>query len=81
MATLQGKRVYRIPVLGPGRVEPLDPILTGDYGRLRTVARAPDGSLWITTSNRDGRGDPVAADDRIIRVALNITRTEIIREP
>jgi glucose/arabinose dehydrogenase len=70
LATLQGKRVYRIPVLGPGRVAELDPILTGDYGRLRTVAVAPDGSLWITTSNRDGRGDPVAADDRIVRVAL-----------
>ena len=70
MATLQGKRVYRIPVLGPGRVTTLEPILTGDYGRLRTVVRAPDGALWITTSNRDGRGDPVADDDRIIRVAL-----------
>jgi glucose/arabinose dehydrogenase len=71
MATLQGKRVYRIPVLGPGRVTTLEPILTSDYGRLRTVVRAPDGALWITTSNRDGRGDPVADDDRIIRVPLN----------
>jgi aldose sugar dehydrogenase len=70
MATLQGKRVYRIPVLGPGRVTTLTPILTGDYGRLRTVARAPDGSLWISTSNRDGRGEPVTADDRIVRVTL-----------
>jgi glucose/arabinose dehydrogenase len=70
MATLQGKRVYRIPVLGPGRVSTLEPILTNDYGRLRTVVRAPDGSLWITTSNRDGRGAPAATDDRIIRVPL-----------
>jgi glucose/arabinose dehydrogenase len=68
-AALQGERVYRIPMLGPGRVTQLDPILTGDFGRLRTVAPAPDGSLWVTTSNRDGRGDPTAADDRIIRVA------------
>jgi glucose/arabinose dehydrogenase len=70
MATLQGKRVYRIPVLGPGRVSTLAPILTGDYGRLRTIVRAPDGALWVTTSNRDGRGSPVAADDRIIKVDL-----------
>jgi glucose/arabinose dehydrogenase len=70
MATLQGKRVYRIPVLGPGRVTTLEPILTGDFGRLRTVVGAPDGSLWITTSNKDGRGSPVAADDRVIRVPL-----------
>jgi glucose/arabinose dehydrogenase len=40
------------------------------FGRIRTVATAPDGSLWITTSNRDGRGDPTRADDRVIRITL-----------
>jgi glucose/arabinose dehydrogenase len=41
-----------------------------DFGRIRTVAKAPDGSLWITTSNRDGRGSPAAKDDRVIRITL-----------
>jgi glucose/arabinose dehydrogenase len=38
------------------------------YGRLRTVVAAPDGALWLTTSNRDGHGTPVPADERVLRI-------------
>jgi len=34
------------------------PLLTDEYGRLRAVTLAPDGALWILTSNRDGRAPP-----------------------
>ncbi len=44
------------------------PSLRGKYGRLLTVVAAPDGALWLTTSNRDGHGKPVAADERVLRI-------------
>ena len=67
VATLQGRGLWRVTLRGAstGRRTRL---LTGRFGRLRTVARAPDGSLWVATSNRDGRGDPRRGDDRILRV-------------
>ncbi|MGH7468362.1 MAG: PQQ-dependent sugar dehydrogenase [Longimicrobiales bacterium] len=37
-------------------------------GRIRAVAMGPDGFLYITTSNRDGRGVPAPTDDLLLRV-------------
>ncbi|MDQ3973876.1 MAG: PQQ-dependent sugar dehydrogenase [Actinomycetota bacterium] len=67
-AALRGERLWRFALDDQGRVAGVDELLGGEFGRLRQVVQAPDGSLWILTSNRDGRGDPVAADDRIIRI-------------
>jgi len=70
VGALRGERLWRVPVHSDGTLGSPTPYFEGKYGRIRTVALAPDGSLWLTTSNRDGRGSPVAADDRIIRVPL-----------
>ncbi len=66
VAALRGQRLFQIPVGGDGTLgQPLS-LFGGQYGRLRTVAAAPDGTLWFTTSNRDGRGSPRAGDDQIL---------------
>jgi len=63
VAALKGQRLWTVP-LGGGKPKAE---LSGTYGRLRTVAVAPDGYLWLTTSNTDGRGDRRDGDDRILR--------------
>jgi glucose/arabinose dehydrogenase len=68
VGALQCECVWRVPLRGSGTGKPRK-MLTG-YGRVRTVVRAPDGALWIATSNRDGRGSPRDGDDRIVRVTL-----------
>ncbi len=65
VAALRGQRLWRVPLDGSAP----QALLVGDYGRLRAAAAAPDGSLWLLTSNRDGRGDPAPADDRVLRLA------------
>jgi aldose sugar dehydrogenase len=43
-------------------------LLEGNVGRVREVADRPDGYLYFSTSNRDGRGRPADNDDRIMRL-------------
>ncbi len=68
MAALRGNRLWRIPVADQTAGEP-EAFFVGAYGRMRTVVVAPDGNLWVTTSNRDGRGSPSDTDDQILLVS------------
>ena len=69
VAALRGTRLYRFDLGSDGKpIGSGEELLVGTYGRLRHVEQAPDGSLWVLTSNRDGRGSPTADDDRIIRI-------------
>ena len=70
MASLRGERLWQIPLLQHGTGTPRA-LLTERYGRLRAVAVAPDGSLWVLTNNTDGRGSPRSGDDRIVRLTLS----------
>lgn len=67
MAGLRGNRLWQIPVADGHAGEPRAH-LVGAYGRLRTVVVAPDNTLWVSTSNRDGRGDPRLSDDQILQL-------------
>jgi glucose/arabinose dehydrogenase len=64
---LRGRALYQA-VVSNGRVTDFKEHLTGKYGRIREVIATPDGMLYITTSNMDGRGSPQTGDDKIIRV-------------
>ena len=67
LGALQGERLYRVDVTAQGAGTEKG-FFVGAYGRVRTVVPAPDGNLWVTTSNRDARGEPAAKDDRILLV-------------
>lgn len=43
-------------------------LLEDAYGRLRAIVQGPDGYLYVTTSNRDGRGSPGRFDDKVLRI-------------
>lgn len=67
MAGLRGERLWRIALDGDRSRKP-KAFFVGDYGRMRTIAVAPDGTLWLTTSNTDGRGVPNDGDDQILQL-------------
>ncbi len=69
MGALRGERLWQVPLTDEGTGDP-QAWFVGDYGRIRTVQVAPDGNLWITTSNRDTRGEPRPGDDRILEVQV-----------
>lgn len=69
MAALRGERLWQIPVPDGAAGEP-QAFYDGEYGRLRHVALAPDGTLWALTNNTDGRVAPRKGDDRILRITV-----------
>lgn len=69
VTSLTGAALYRLTLSDDGRrVVEREALYRGEYGRLRDVLVAPDGVVYLATSNRDGRGRPASDDDRILRI-------------
>jgi len=69
LGALQGQCLFSVALDGTDAGKP-KAHFARDHGRIRNVAVAGDGSLWMTTSNTDGRQTPGKNDDKILRVAL-----------
>jgi aldose sugar dehydrogenase len=66
---LRGMHLHRVRLDDAGtRVVAEERLLEGRYGRLRDVVFGPDGLLYVTTSNKDGRGTIAEGDDKILRI-------------
>ncbi|MDP9865484.1 MULTISPECIES: PQQ-dependent sugar dehydrogenase [Streptosporangium] len=68
VGALRGARLWQVPLAADGTAGTPVARFEGRYGRLRAVAAAPGGLLWIGTSNKDGRGTPRPGDDRLLVV-------------
>jgi len=64
---LKGESIIRL-VMDGRKIVSRDELFKKEYGRIREISEAPDGSIWFSTSNRDGRGDAKQTDDRILRI-------------
>ena len=64
---LRGSALYEAKIEGR-KVKEIKAHFANEFGRLRAVRLGPDGHLYITTSNRDGRGTIREGDDKIIKI-------------
>ncbi|MGN9839051.1 PQQ-dependent sugar dehydrogenase [Nonomuraea sp. H19] len=68
VGALRGTRLWQVPLSEDGAAGKPVAHFTGQYGRIRAVTAASGGTLWVGTSNKDGRGSPRPGDDRILSV-------------
>lgn len=64
---LRGQALYEA-VIQNNQITEFTEHFKNKYGRIREVIAGPDGMLYISTSNQDGRGRPAESDDRIIKI-------------
>lgn len=70
---LRGARIIRVMLEGR-KVVSQENLLEVNLGRIREIAEGPDGFIYFSTSNRDGRGSPAQDDDRIMRLVPEVEK-------
>jgi glucose/arabinose dehydrogenase len=70
VAGLRGSQLRKISLSADGNSVTGEETLFTNLGRIREVVEH-DGYLYISTSNRDGRGIPQSGDDKIIRIKIS----------
>lgn len=70
VACARGARMYRAVISG-GSLTNVQTYFNGTYGRLRTVEPAPDGGLWLTTTNLgDKDSTPNNSNEKVLHITL-----------
>ena len=65
MTSLRASNLYQLDI--EEGLKSQKSILSG-VGRVRDVAQGSDGSLYVITSNTDGKGFPDRTDDKLLRI-------------
>lgn len=76
LGCLRGAKMIRV-VLDGRKVVRQEDMVVGNLGRIREIGEGPDGFLYFSTSNRDGRGTPAADDDRIMRIVPEVQKATV----
>ncbi len=67
-AGLRGQTLYEVNINGTPSMREY---FKNEFGRIREVVLGPDNFLYVTISNRDGRGNPDSDDDKILRINVS----------
>ena len=70
---LRGEALYEVKIRNGNKLD-LFTHFKQEFGRIRAVVLGPDGYLYLSTSNRDGRGQVREGDDKIIKINPKIFR-------
>jgi glucose/arabinose dehydrogenase len=68
VGSLRAQHLHRVRIDASGQLVGHEVYLDRQLGRLRDVVMGPDGHIYVTTSNCDGRGRCPGDGDRILRI-------------